>query len=98
MENYISSNRIDKASLIGLSYFKEDVLETTYEKKERSRKLSRALLLGNIYKTHVTIRFKSGTNIILETEATVWAVTEYHIVLKSNIMIPIRCIIDIHGV
>lgn len=86
---------LNKEQLYGIKFRSTDVLTTPQERDTRKRKLLKALTLGNIYKQHVKLRFKNAQNHILQTEATIWAITEFHVILKSHVMIPIRSITDV---
>ncbi len=58
-------------------------------------KLHRALILGNFYKSHSLIQFYDEDGSFMETEATVWAVTDKYIMIKGGTVIPIKSIIDL---
>ena len=94
----LSLNTVDKSHLYGIQYYQEDVLSTLNERLARRKMLAKALILGNIYKQKVSLKFKNRQNTLLSTEATVWAVTESYVILKGHISIPIKSIIgiDIH--
>ena len=87
-----SAHRIDKSELINVTFKKEEVLKTDYDKEIRNHNLFRGLSLGNIHKRHVTIQFENIVGLLLEVETTIWAVTQKHIMLKGGRTIPIRCI------
>jgi hypothetical protein len=84
-----------KEHIGNLSFVQQDVLSTPQLKAERKYRLRRAMLLGNIYQTKVTIKFRDDLNILRKVDTTIWAVFEEHISVKSGITIPIRAIEDI---
>lgn len=86
---------IDKSQVYGIKYLKHDVLESPQDKEARKSALHKALTLGNLHKQHVRIRFKNANNQMLETKATIWALTENYVVLKSHMMIPIQSIMNV---
>ena len=87
--------KVDK-SFVGHIYFSEhDVLTGHVDKVLRLHNLDRALKLGNLYKRKVKIIFQNSLSHVLETEATIWAVTENYIMLKGGKIIPIRSIMDV---
>ena len=86
---------INKEEVHHLQYPMEDVLTDKDDRSIRRYKLERALKLGNRYKSHVKIVIKGANNRIVETEATIWAVTDRHISLKSGMVVPIRRILDV---
>ncbi len=62
--------------------------------EELLEKLAHTSRLGNEFKGKVAITFntKGGAK---KVTTTVWAVTEKYIQLKSNVLIPIKAIIDV---
>lgn len=91
MQNIVIS-KIDKYKIEGMVFTPAEVLHTTEEREERWRQLNHGMTLGNIHKLPTRITFMTQDNKIMETEATIWAVTEKNVILKNNIMIPIRSI------
>ena len=70
--------------------------QVVYERrKERQEKLQKALVLGNIYKTHVQLMMVNSSHQHIKTTATVWAVTEKYVTLKGGVVIPVGSIMDI---
>ena len=59
------------------------------------KKLQKALVLGNIYKTHVQLMMVNSSHQHIKTTATVWAVTEKYVTLKGGVVIPVGSIMDI---
>ena len=86
---------IDKSSLYKVSFAKNDVLAAKMDKSHRIHKLKRGLALGNLEKQAVQIKMKDVNGQLYETIATIWAVTEKFIILKSGIAIPIQSIVDV---
>lgn len=84
--------KLDKLKLTDLSFSKKDVLNDRTEKFIRNFELNRALRLGNTYKHSVHIYFINALGEQMETEGTIWAVTEKYIMLKGGNTIPIRAI------
>lgn len=78
-----------------ISFRKQDVLNTPFERKERLDKLNTALKLGNNHKHKVRLQFKDIHDQSHELMASVWAVTEKYVSLKNNIMIPIDSIYNV---
>ena len=87
--------RVDKSNIGHLSFRKEEVLFNTPDQAIRLHHLNRALKLGNLYKRSVSIQFETSDYEVMETEATIWAVTEKYIMLKGGTVIPIKAIINV---
>ncbi|TRX61847.1 hypothetical protein FNH22_03470 [Fulvivirga sp. M361] len=87
--------RVDKSNISHLSFRKEEVLYNTSDQAIRQYNLNRGLKLGNLYKRSVLIRFETVNYEPMETEATIWAVTEKYIMLKGGAVIPIKAIINV---
>lgn len=86
--------RIDKSQLASITFGKN------YNSEEGSLSvlrynLQRALRLGNLYKNHVRIQFYNESGHYMETEATIWAVTEKYVMIKGGTVIPIDSIVDV---
>lgn len=90
----ISVTKVDKSQLSSISFGKNDKLEQGSRSLIRYN-LQRALTLGNLYKSHVLILFYNEQGSYMETEATVWAVSEKYIMIKGGTVIPIDSIIDV---
>jgi hypothetical protein len=86
------STKLDKLQLTNLSFSKTDVLSDNTDRFIRNFELNRALRLGNTYKQSVRIYFINALGEHMETEGTVWAVTEKYVMLKGGNTIPIRAI------
>lgn len=87
--------QIDKYELTNIPFSKDDVLLDPLEQEERWRQLNHGMTLGNLHKLATRISFKDQKDRSFETEATIWAVTENNVILKNNIMIPIRSIFQV---
>jgi hypothetical protein len=94
MENSVTLT-IDKYQINGTKFTSNDVLESGFEREERSRKLKQAMILGNIYKHRVRLFFKNRSDQVLKTEAKVRSVTEKYVVLKNSIHIPIASVLNV---
>ena len=84
---------INKEDIGKLHFPKEDVLLTPEEKKERLKKIERAMYLGN-NKIKVQIIFQDveGKKVV---DTSIWGITEQNIILKGTTIIPIRSIYEI---
>lgn len=89
MENIIQ--QIDKANVNNLVYNSPKIVNEE-EKKVIMAKLNRALILGNLSKQHVTLKFQNAEGISFKTEATIWGLTQHYVILKGARMIPIHSI------
>ncbi len=90
----ISVTKVDKSQLTNFSFGKNENQEEGTRSLLRYN-LQRALTLGNLYKSHVLILFYDENGNYMETEATVWAVSEKYIMIKGGTVIPIDSIIDV---
>lgn len=88
-------HKIDKSELGNISFKKEEVLNNLTDKAVRKHNLERALVLGNVHKRSVLIQFENILELPLETEGTIWAVTQNHIMLKGGHTIPIKSIFNV---
>lgn len=91
----ITEARIDKSLLSDIEYSRNDMLIDKIDQAIRRHNLNRAMTLGNVYKRKVVIKFANRYGQRLSTEATIWAVTENHIMLKGGKIIPIRSIYEV---
>jgi hypothetical protein len=87
--------KIDKLQVSSQSSCPTEILQNPADRNIRQYELNRALTLGNLYKHSVKIYFVSANGEQLETEATVWAVTEKYVQLKGGNYIPIRSITQV---
>lgn len=85
----LTFTKIEKEEIPQLKFPDKEVLLDTEKIKDRAAELNRALLLGNIEHTKVKIYFESdSTRLIVET--TVWGITDKRVLLKQDIVIPIK--------
>ena len=91
----MSISFVNKETINTINFKHTEVLHDLSLITERRLKLEKALHLGNLYKHHVRISFVDKHNTTYKTEATVWAVTEKYVILKSHMMIPICSISEV---
>jgi hypothetical protein len=86
--------KIEKEEISALQFPSNDVLQNEERKVERSKKLIRASILGNLEKEKCKILFRSskGHNYV---ETTIWAVTDKYVCLKGGVAILITAIIEV---
>ncbi len=85
---------IEKELVPSYHFPESEVLENSDEKKLLKRELDRAISLGNIEHLKVKIFFADDkSDKIVNT--TIWAITDNAILLKKNVVIPIRRIIKL---
>ncbi len=89
-----SAKVMPKEGILDLRFPNIEVLESTEEIKERSRKIHRATSLGNLEKHKVEIYFKDYESVRM-THTTIWAQTDHKILLKDGAYIPVNRILDI---
>lgn len=80
---------IDKEDVAKFRFPKEEVLKTETDKKHLIASLDRANALGNLEHHKVKIYFEDDKKRRV-VHTTIWAVTDNAIVLKQNVLIPIR--------
>ena len=85
---------IPKEEVAKFKFVSDDVLKTEDERHERFKKLEKAMLLGNGYKTKVKITFETVEG-IRKVETTVWDASEDQLLIKGDTMIPIHAILDV---
>lgn len=90
----ISIPVIPKEEVAKFKFVSDDVLPTEGEREERFKKLEKAMLLGNGYKTKVKITFETIEG-IRKVETTVWEASEDQLLIKGDTMIPIHAILDV---
>ena len=84
---------INKEEIGNLIFPKDDVLLTKEEKKERIKRLDRAMHLGsNKIKVKIVFSDIEGKKVV---DTSIWGLTEHNIILKGTTIIPIRCIHEI---
>jgi hypothetical protein len=80
---------VEKESVVNLHFPADEVLKSATDKKLRQMELDRAIALGNLEHHKVKIYFEDDKKKKV-VHTTIWAVTEDAIVLKQNVVIPIR--------
>ncbi|MEM9340130.1 MAG: hypothetical protein AAGA66_15455 [Bacteroidota bacterium] len=85
-------NRIDKSTLRNMPFKTREILVDKDDIQRRLDDLNRAMLLGNLFKETVRLQFQNSRSEPMETEATVWSVTEKNVILKGGLTIPIHSI------
>lgn len=80
---------VEKESIKGLHFPGSEVLKKEDDRKLRKLDLDRAIALGNLEHSKVKIYFEDevGKKVV---HTTIWAVTEDAIVLKQNVIVPIK--------
>lgn len=86
---------IEKEQLTALHFSTEPAVTDAYQRKLLQHDLNRALLLGNLYRSKVSLVFRTKQHKLHRVETTVWAVTENHVLLKGNRFLPINAILRI---
>ena len=85
-------------SLRSVLFSKEDVIVDYEASAVRKYNLNRALLLGNLYKHKVVIKFRTLEGLTKQIAASVWALGEEYVSLKGGLNIPIRSVEDVEFV
>ena len=91
----ISITKVDKEQVSNLTFGQN----ANHERGKRALlkfKLQRALTLGNLYKSHVVLLLCNELGKFFETEATIWAVTDWYVMIKGGTVIPIDSIVDVN--
>ena len=84
--------KIDKVDIPLIKFANTDVLIDNEQKSFRRFELIRAQTLGNLYKQSVEIQFQNTDGDLLETQASVWAVTDKKVILKHGLTIPVNAV------
>ncbi len=87
--NAATFNKIEKEDIPTLKFPDKEVLMDNELIKERAAELNRALLLGNLEHIKIKIYFEDD-NARKVVETTVWGVTDKRVILKKDIVIPIK--------
>lgn len=80
---------VEKEDVAGFLFPPEEVLKSEKDEKLLKKELQRAITLGNLEHHKVKIYFEDDKNKKM-VNTTIWAVTDHSIVLKQNVVIPIR--------
>lgn len=94
METIDQIKHIEKEQIKFLHFPKQEVLPNKREKRDRYRKLTRGLRLGNLEHVKVKIVFADDQG-IKEVETTIWGITDKSVILKQSTIIPLERIISI---
>lgn len=78
---------IEKEEVGALKFPASEVLSSPELIEQRAKQLNKALSLGNLDKIKVKIEFEDEKSIRV-VHTTIWAVTEFNIILKSHVTIP----------
>jgi len=92
MENITT---VQKEQLSSFKFYQNEVIPEKVLQRLRKFDLDRALILGNIDHSKVTLVLKTSEGSLLQVKTTVWAVTDDYICLKGGISIPIKAVVDI---
>lgn len=100
--NYTGSStqlafRIEKEIIDFLRFPSSEVLPSAHERTKRDNELIKALLLGNNYRTKVRIFFEDDEDLKV-VETTIWGVSDNDVLLKGDLVIPKRRIIEIQTI
>lgn len=85
---------VEKELVASFQFPEGEVLKNETERKFLKSELDRAISLGNIEHSKVKIFF-ADTNGEKVVDTTIWAITDHAILLKKNVVIPIRRIIKL---
>lgn len=80
---------VEKEAIVDLHFPPEEVLKTEEKIEALQNELERAIALGNLEHQKVKIYFEDDKKRRV-VHTTIWAVTDNAIVLKQNVIIPIR--------
>lgn len=94
IDNVIRPNLIEKEEVASLHYPANDVLPTLIDRENRRQSLIRATRAGNLDKVKFKITFEDDKG-LKEVHTTIWATTEFNIVLKRGVPLPIRRIYSV---
>ncbi len=85
---------VEKELVTSFHFPEGEVLSSENDRKFLKSELDRAISLGNIEHLKVKIYFAddAGDKVV---DTTIWAITDHAILLKKNVVIPIRRIIKL---
>jgi hypothetical protein len=85
---------VEKELVASFHFPEGEVLSNENDRKSLKNELDRAIALGNIEHLKVKIYFadEKGDKVV---NTTIWAITDTAILLKKNVVIPIRRIIKL---
>ncbi|RZS96225.1 hypothetical protein [Cecembia calidifontis] len=87
--------KIEKEQIKQLKFCRKEVLSDPEARKKRDFDLMRAQALGNLLKNKVYITFETADEKVYQVHTTIWAVGSEFVCLKSDICIPINCILEL---
>jgi hypothetical protein len=90
-----STYLIQKEELAGLRFADEPQITDQAQQQQLQHDLNRALILGNLYRGKVTITFRTSRQEVKRVRTTVWAVTEKYVLLKGNLFLPNKAIVEV---
>ena len=85
---------VERDSIKEYRFPKGEVIEYAEDQKARSKKIHKATSLGNLEHRKVNIYFSDSKG-LKHVYTTIWAQTNDVIILKNNVQIPVKRIIDI---
>lgn len=85
---------IERDSLNKCRFPKSEVIDNAEDQKARSKKIHKATNLGNLEHKKVNIYFNDSEG-LKHVYTTIWAQTKDVIILKNNVLIPVKRIVDI---
>lgn len=88
-ESIIIPQIISKELISNLRFPEAEVLGTPEAIAKRRIELERALTLGNLEHNKVRIIFEDD-EMVKQVETTVWGLTEFRVILKQGMVIPIH--------
>ena len=94
MDTLDQIKHIEKEEIKFLNFPKQEVLHSKRDKRDRYRKLTRGLRLGNLEHVKVKIVFVDDEG-IKEVETTIWGITDKSVILKRSTIIPLQRVISI---
>lgn len=80
---------IEKEDISNFVFPKEDVLLDKLDINNRTESIQKGMKLGNAFKNKVQIYFEDSIS-IRRVDTTIWGSTEKYLILKGNMLIPVR--------
>jgi len=80
---------IEKEDISNFTFPKSEVLHDDELIANRKINILKGMKLGNSFKNKVQIFFEDSES-LKKVETTIWGVTEKYLILKKNMLIPIR--------
>lgn len=90
----MNPQKIETGEIAKLHFLPNDILADDVQKSERTQKLLKGAILGNIEKEKCKLVFHAleGDRYI---ETTIWAVTDKYVCLKGGVTLLIMSIMDV---